>query len=180
MRFVLVALLAVALPRPADSCSISVPSPHQKDPQHATDVTPPSATFVTTSRVESSDGGGCCGGARRWIELGLVASDDKTSADELGYKLTVVGGEPPRNFPETQTLQYGGDRMPVSVDFEDAAFAFDLEIRAVDLNGNEGPPVVVEIAFQAESSGCSTSSELPVWAMFVIGALALAIRRRRR
>src|SRR5687768_8637377 len=110
-------------------CSVADPSiPHERDPAHASDTTPPSATIVTSAELRRSSDSGCmnCGVDRSMISIALAATDDATPADRIGYKLTVVGGDPPKGLAQTQTLQGGSDLL-LFVDPNDRAFSFDLE-----------------------------------------------------
>jgi hypothetical protein len=139
-HYVIAALLAFApsIPRPVGACT---PYPtdgglHTLDLAHGTDRTPPSAPTASYSVYEGSpaDGGGCggkpeCGGAPATIYIDLSAIDDRTPATEMGYKLAIADGAIGLRFDST--MLHG--------------WSFDLEIIAVDLNGNEGPPVIVTI-----------------------------------
>lgn len=155
------ALLATTtFPRFSGACS---PAPTDggtlfPDPAYAADVIPPSA--VTASVVDVNrpldrseigcGGGGTCGRGPGEITLALSATDESSGA-EVGYKFTVVGGQPPEgfwigpNFNDPLRTLEGSGTIGLTFDPDAKPFSFDLEIRAVDLNGNEGAPVVVAI-----------------------------------
>lgn len=158
MKHVLaVAFLVVApsIPRPSGACS---PAPqdggsHALDPAFSTDTAAPGAVDATFDiyRASNSGGGGCshdsCGGGFNEVALQLTAADDRTPGERMGYRFTIVGGQTPPylNFPTGDRLVgYGEVNWRYDSSF-DGKFSFDVEIRAVDLNGNVGPATVVTI-----------------------------------
>jgi len=152
---VLALLLAPSLPRPTGACSPVDPNfgPHSLDPQHSTDVSPP-GTVTASSDVyyEDGDQGGCgtttCGGYGTHIRLGVSATDDRTSAERMGYQLTVVAGQPPIGIDlPTRPLISAYGELILHFNADDRSFTFDLEIRAIDLNGNIGPASVITISY---------------------------------
>ncbi len=152
---VLLALLVIApsIPRPSGACEPAgdLFDLHQLDAAHATDTTPPSSVTATAEIVRTEGGGGCassCGGDAAAIELDLAATDDATTGSRLGYRFAVASGQPPRGLwipTETFDAPGGAFRLGFSVT-EHSAFSFELEIRAVDLNGNLGPASLITIA----------------------------------
>lgn len=135
--------------------------PWTLDAAYASDVVPPSAVTATASvaRFDDPAEGGCgdqhdfdCGGSgSARIELRLRATDDQVGSD-VGYQFLVVGGQPPEGFrvgPGSGPLRPNDPSSSTSIGLRFAndasAFSFDLEIRAVDKNGNAGPPVVLTI-----------------------------------
>jgi hypothetical protein len=91
-----------------------------------------------------------CGPGPSYVLLQLTALDDRTTAENLGYKFAIVGGQPPKNFQYDQILRvdaYGptGNEIGLAFDRDSAPFSFDLEITAIDQNGNESTPIVIEI-----------------------------------
>jgi hypothetical protein len=190
MRFaVLAASALLALARPADAC---VPiddeiTPHEVDPAHANDTTPPPAPEATFSISRGERGGGCslsmtdCDGKYANIYVDVVGSDDATPPERMGYILTVAGGDPPREL-----YQRFQDGVPVfqprgefsyNFDYDDDEFGFDLEVRTIDLNGNISAPTVLHIALN-EGGGCSVSAQRSEWLLLPV--LLFALRRRRR
>ena len=184
------AVLLAADPKLADACSFAPNETHELDPAFSSDTTAPGAPTVSAM-------------VHRWeypsscfdiglISVALAATDDAAPANRLGYKLRVASGDPP------DRLGIGADAIaPPSLDggsvslffsYMDYAFAFDLEVRAVDLNGNEGPPTIVFIADEAPANdddgpaGCSatrSSSANALASLLVLGVLLLALRPRR-
>lgn len=143
------------LPRTAGACSLAGNDDHHLDPAHAGDTTPPSLATASAELVwhEDDDGGGGCGstvascGSYGLITLAVAATDDAAPADDLGYQLRVIAGVPPSglNLPAQNVRAFSGELL-VYFDYSSPGFDFDLEIRAVDLNGNLGPPSVVSIS----------------------------------
>ena len=101
----------------------------------------------------SGDRGGCgmddsCGGGVSMVHLRVDASDDQTPAEQLGYRFVIVGGQPPPHigFPSDDRVSGWGEfNWRFDGEYR-GAFSFDVEIRAVDLNGNVGPATVVTIS----------------------------------
>lgn len=152
-------LLAIApsIPRPTGACSPRSPGdggPHRPDPAYAGDAVAPSAVMATSMVVFGDDSVGCnsgCGGAVAEIQLHVEATDDQAPADELGYQLTVIDGLPPPGFEapaQVRLSDYGYFILHFSPSFR-GSFTFDLELRAVDLNGNVGPPTVITVTGSA-------------------------------
>lgn len=97
-------------------------------------------------------------------------------------RLKVVGGEAPFAVPGDLRPHLGLDvaNLPIG---DARGFMFALEIRAVDLNGNVGAPVVLTIVDEPppEDGGCAVGAGGGSAASLglALGALALATRRRR-
>ncbi|MBA3454905.1 MAG: hypothetical protein H0T42_17585 [Deltaproteobacteria bacterium] len=157
MRLLAIAALLVApsIPRWSGACEPTPDNdgPHALDPVFAADTVAPSAVTATSliERADEGDGGGCgtpkCGGGGTAVYLSVAATDDRTPKDRLGYRLTLAGGQLPSglSLPTTPVLSsYGELRLRLPSDA--GAFAFDLEIRAIDLNGNVGPATVIAVA----------------------------------
>lgn len=190
MRFVLalsVLFLIDLVPRPAGACSLAGNGIHQVDPAHAADTTPPGAVTATGLAIEryQDSSAPCVAGCgdRGYITFEPSASDDATPAELVGYQLRVVRGTPPRGLQDVEDYAittYGGPAY-FYFDYDAPGFDFDLEVRAVDLNGNLGPPLILQIADAPESEGCAAGSgrhPLATWG-FAIAALAFVLRRRR-
>jgi len=152
---VLALLLAPSIPRPTGACS---PLPendgsHVVDPAFAGDAVAPSAVTATFSVIHPSNEGsrGCapidCGPGVPHIDLDVVATDDRAPTDRLGYHLTVLSGEPPGglSLPSGPVLTAYGDLL-LRFAADAGGFNFALEVRAVDLNGNVGPPSTITIS----------------------------------
>lgn len=160
MRHVAIAAvlaLTPSVPRPSGACSL-VPesSPHLLDPAFAADTTAPGA--VTASALvevpPTRDGGGCgatplCGDGGSFLVVFVDATDDRTPAGRLGYRLEVVGGQVPAGFTlPTEALAPDGGEVRIRIATARAPFSVEVAVRAVDLNGNEGPATVITIAQQ--------------------------------
>jgi uncharacterized protein (TIGR03382 family) len=185
-------LVAIAdpMPRIAAACS-PAPSydPHVVDPSFATDTTPP-GTVAAAAEVwwddgDDDSGGFCmppCGGPGNHIALTLSSSDDRTPADAIGYQIHVVGGSLPEgtDFPLDPVVPPYGDQILLRFSGE-SAFSVEIEIRAVDLNGNLGPAMRLAISgARRDEGGCAASGSSPPLSFGLVGlALVAALRRRR-
>ena len=150
-------LLAPSIPRPTGACSAVSENAgeRQLDPAFSTDLVPPSA--VTASAVVDRDdddggGGGGCNGAQcvtsgSFVFMSVYAMDDRAQKEQLGYRLTLASGELPAgmNLPTTAVISDSGE-LRLRFPNDAPAFAFELEIRAVDLNGNNGPATVIAVS----------------------------------
>jgi hypothetical protein len=151
--------LAPSIPRPIGACSLEPrdggiwqAEPIEGDTQAPTQLT---ATYGVDWPEDGSSvacgGGGSCGVGPAYFVFHLSAVDDNVASEALGYRFVVVGGEPPRGFDATQPLMpdpyaYGdGAEIGISFSRDDNHFSFDLQITAIDRNGNESDPIVIEI-----------------------------------
>jgi uncharacterized protein (TIGR03382 family) len=170
----------------ARACSLVENTEHVVDAdEEAVDTTPPEVPVLEVMYSREPAGDGCfsassCQGSGS-VGLGIeMAVDDRTSLGEMGYVIELAGGELP-----------SGMRLPASpvrADYgviwlhfsdHDQDIDFTLSVRAMDLAGNLGEPVLVE-ASDGGSSGCSTGARSgPATLILVILALAVAVRRRR-
>jgi hypothetical protein len=143
--------VAPSIPRPVGACSLVPPDGgiHELDPGEATDDVAPSAVTVTATLYQGSNDSGCsqstCGDLPPSVGLRITATDDRTPRDLLGYRIRVVRGQPPIGIqlPGSAVRAFGDDIRLTHDD--DDSIDFDLEIHAVDLNGNLGPSTVVTI-----------------------------------
>ncbi len=117
-------------------------------------MTPPTLQSASAEAWERNVTGGCGGGCGHpsLVYVQVIAVDDRAFATDIGYKFAITRGEAPRGF----TLPSGALRAEVDgigngelglrySDDAPSGFSFDLEIRAVDLNGNESAPITVTI-----------------------------------
>lgn len=191
----LAALLALADSRPASACSLLTNDDFQEDPAQAGDATPPGAVTGSAEvfRNEEEEGVGCtqvagCGDIAA-IRLDVSATDNATPADRMGYLVTVVGGEPPAGLVgesfggirSTPVTGYGGELI-FYFDFNDrAGFQLDLEVRAVDLGGNLGPPTIFSVGEAApDEGGCRTSGSATSGGLVLLAIAGVVLRRRAR
>ncbi len=191
------ALLVVAASRPAGACSWAGLPPFELDPkEEAVDVTPPSAIGSTTYSVERGRGpqkDGCGTSGSSCDDVGVItlhlgeATDDRTPDASLGYRVEVVSGKAPSDpsWPTAAVRAHEGrvlyfhwndggddDQEPIDLTFR---------IRAVDLAGNEGPPLDVRIRDAGSSEdGCRTARGGVDLSWAVALALLGALRRSRR
>jgi hypothetical protein len=189
MRVVLCAgLVALAtVPRDADACVLAFQgvTPHEIDPAYAGDTTAPGRPQATFSISRYEVGGGCthtdCDGTYARLFVDVTGGDDQTPPERLGYILTITGGDAPGNLHSDAQ-----NNMPVfqaqgsfvySFDDKDHDFAFDLEVRTIDLNGNVSEPTLLHIA-EHDAGGCSTTPVTSAW--FALPIIALLRRRRAR
>lgn len=152
-------LLAPSIPRPTGACSPLATGtyPHTLDAAFASDTTAPSVTVSGSfSLIEDSGengGGGCgtvdCGNGGNYIAIQPTATDDQTPAARIGYRFAIAAGQPPQGLDLPATAvgnDYGAEMLLPYYGAPGAPFSFDLEIRAVDLNGNVGPATVITIS----------------------------------
>jgi hypothetical protein len=148
-------VLAPSIPTLTGACSL-VPENggvHALDAQYATDAIAPTITSADTYVVRPGEPAGCacesagCGDSRWFVRLYMAAADDRAGEYELGYKFRVIGGQAPASLVlPTETVRSStGEVLLLLSKQERGAIAFDLEIRAVDLNGNESAPTVVSV-----------------------------------
>lgn len=189
-------LLAAALARPADACSIAGPMPHIVDEaEAAVDTTPPGAVRVENVSIgrrdptyvpsPCTDGSSCGGGSSIGFDV-LPTDDDRTPPDQLGYLVEVASGEAPEGLfmlgEPQRPMELGDGRRRVSLFWSEPdglyrdTVAFTLRVRAVDLAGNLGPELLVPIS-DGEPPGCA---QAPLNRLLPIGLLALMLLRRRR
>jgi hypothetical protein len=141
------------IPRPAHACSLIANYEHGLDAAHADDTTPP--TTVTASaevvRIHSHDDGGCGGahdscGSYGYVAVIVAATDDRAASDQIGYQVRLVGGAAPQDMTIPAEAQRPADPGRLVFYFDvAAAIDMELEVRAVDLNGNLGPPSIVVV-----------------------------------
>jgi hypothetical protein len=150
--------LAPSIPRPLGACSLAprdgggwYEEPLLGDTGAPTQL---AATYSIDRPAGDDDSNiGCmasCGPGPAYVVLQLSAVDDLTPAERIGYKFAIVGGQPPQQLQYDQVLVVDpysetGTEIGLSFDRDTGSFSFDLEITAVDQNGNEGAPMVLRI-----------------------------------
>ena len=176
--------LALVDARPAAACSLVGTTEHQLDPAYANDITPPTEVTAAAEVHRSADTSGCGGvsscGDLASISVTVDALDNAAPADLLGYQFRVVNGDVPEglDFPTTAVQSDAGDQLYFYFNYDDrSGFGFDLEIRARDLNGNLGPPVVIYVS-ELQEGGCKVGGHASMLAGVLL-ALALLVLRRR-
>jgi hypothetical protein len=165
------------------ACSISEPltSAHVVDPAESADIVAPTITNVTAGSSRHEPEGCIANGAKceglASVHVKVAATDDRTAAAKLGYLFTVLpDGDYPDGFKgwgSTAIVVPNGEVWDF-ISYDDEDFDFDIEVRAVDLNGNVSEPRVVNIESNS-LLGCSTTRS--DWA--VLPVLVFILRRRR-
>jgi hypothetical protein len=191
MRVALCAVLAALLTvrGDVDACVLESPeiTPHELDPAHASDTVAPRTPQATFSIARHEVGGGCaqsdCDGKYANVYVEVTGGDDQTPRERLGYILTIIGGDTPANMytavPNGMPAFQPQGSFTYGFDYDDHEYAFDLEIRTVDLNGNVSEPTLLHIA-EHDAGGCSiTSSVRSEWLAFPVMCFVLRLRRRR-
>ncbi len=147
-------------PRPIGACSLATNELHRVDPAFSSDATPPSAVtaaVVDVAHIEDDGDGGGCGshvascGSYGVVTVAVSATDDAAPPDRIGYQIRLVSGTPPRDFGVPAQSDMLGASRPFENELifyfhpDDHDWQVELEIRAVDLNGNLGPPTLLAI-----------------------------------
>jgi hypothetical protein len=149
-----VPLLALACPDPVGACSIIGNPDHTVDAAYADDETPPGAVTasVLVRRFDQGGGGGCGGTAVSscydvaFVEVTVAATDDAAPAEQLGYQVRVASGQAPAGMtPPAGAIRAEQGVLVLPFSYMQSGFSFELEVSAVDLNGNLGPPTLVAV-----------------------------------
>ena len=161
------------------ACGYGGYSLHVIDPAQADDTMPPTAPTVDVEISRYDQG---CGSNGLELELGMQATDDRAPAQRLGFLVTVASGELLIEIDEGAIVPYDGT---VSFYFaeDELPFEGELEVRAIDLNGNIGPPTIVEVSSSAPSAHKRFASIGRAGSLLTYGLIGLALvvaRRRRR
>jgi hypothetical protein len=141
--------------------------------------------------------GAGCGGTHDCLDiasltLSLAGTDDRTPADQLGFRATVVEGALPQGAsPPAYVVDVAS--IPYTIEWvEDDSERFHavLEVRAVDRAGNASAPMRLEVG-DGGFEGCATAPTArptrgrpawgrAAWALAPLAfALALVLRRRQ-
>jgi hypothetical protein len=169
-------------------CGSSDRQTHVVDPAYAADATPPAihgVTYVVRRVYETTNN--CGPGA--WIKVTIDAADDAAPPYRLGYSLVLLpGGDPPDGWSQAVfgDVPIVGGSFAYYFNGDDKAFDFQLSVRAVDLNGNESEPEILQIIDDSsqvvdDSAGsCSTRSggSNSSWAL-VLGVACFVSQSRR-
>ena len=170
----------IAQARPAEACSYPANERYVLDRADASDVTPPQPVIVEVSDLKRYRGTSCDGEVL--LRLELTSTDDRTPSDKLGYVVRMKSGnfgQPPPAFGETPLKPLDDGSLIFAVGGSDGPVDMVLELRAVDLHGNLGPPI--ELHVEEEGGGCSASGGAGAGALAsVLVALGMMLGRRRR
>jgi hypothetical protein len=175
-------VLLVAFPtRDAAACIIELED-QAFEPGEPTETISPGPVTVGPARVHVSDGSTRCP-ALAFIRFSVTASDDTTPADELGYRVQVVGP----TFPATQIVDFryrdllGDGHVDLHVGLlrgDPFDVDFNLGVSAIDRSGNIGPESIVRVTH--EGDGCrSTRHGSFATLVLALGTLGFVRRRRR-
>lgn len=184
MRTALVLVaLALAMPRDADACFEPGFEQHELDRSQLADSVQPGPVSVSMW-IESPGNGGCsapsvgtrCEASGRRLVVMVSASDDRTPPDKLGYRVTITAGTAP--FPAPGDVRPIGDLLSFPI-ADDAKMDFELAIRAIDLNGNIGPPTYTQIDEAASGEGCASHQAGALSFGMIAIVVGFLLRRRR-
>lgn len=192
-RLLLCALFAMpvlAFAPPAAACSMIGLVPWEADPDEvAADTTPPSALRVGQIHIwrghanSACEGDSCADMGSIFVELDF--EDDRTPPESMGVRIVVVEGRTPA-FPQGPVgTWFTQDAHGLHLSWMDGArdtqeaLDFTLALTPIDLAGNAGPSVQVEI-HDPGSGGCGTSSGSTMPSILVLLALAARLVLRRR
>jgi hypothetical protein len=195
----LVAIAVLGSPSPARPCSIPAPTPHLIDVaaqqvDHTAPVLAPTPAVVVR-RGPSPDGCGAqqitsCDGVGS-ISITPVATDDRSPAAQIGFRLRVVAGNLPDRLtlPSTDIQALSGAinlHWDDGIEDDHEAFSFTLELSAVDSAGNASAPITLVVAEGGSGGACAMGGGAggawwPLGLLLVVGCLArIAARRRAR
>lgn len=181
----------------AQACSFGA-NTHQLDPaEKEVDSTPPGTPVVGPVKIARGRGpqrAGCGESASSCddigsIEFALSASDDRTAASMMGFRIVVARGNAPSSlFPLSMDVRPSGGTMWVrwadGATDDQESLDFDLEVRAIDLAGNvsaEGAVVKVRQDVGGCSIGGGSTQTDDGMGIVALGMLATwAVGRRRR
>jgi len=195
-----VALAAASLRGSAASACSSASTVYVTDStQMAVDTQPPSTPQVGQVVVERGNQGGCASMGTSCDDIGsariaVQATDDRTTASDVGFKITVVDGTAPfglspLGMPTARDLE--GSITLIWIDdtsMSTEPVQFSVQIQAVDRAGNVSPAGATVAVHAPGSSACAItprggrgSPSLPgVAAALALAAAWLASRRRPR
>jgi hypothetical protein len=187
--------------QPVTACEKYANTPHVLDAQ-VNDTNPPSAPMVSLGKISrgkgpETNGVGCTQTVSSCDDLGSIqlmvtATDDQTQPSQMGYMITLLGGNLPAGLLLPPTAVRARIDGSLNLGWIDGAsddqesLSFTLEVRAVDLAGNTSPATSVPIHQTGSGDGCSllASRTLSHWSIATLGILLLThafrVTRRRR
>ena len=185
-RLTLVAVLLA--PETADACSIPNNEAFVLDAAYADDHVAPGTVTITNAILSRAGDYEGCGARMRsscsdlgTISFSVHAEDDRAPSDRLGVVVSVLEGELPQlslGAPFSPLRTMSGSVVYVFGDSDPQDYDFVLEVRAIDLNGNVGPPTLVPFS-RGTDGGCATGRPHGMVALVVL-VLLLSLRRGRR
>jgi hypothetical protein len=184
LAFVFVAVVGRA---PARACSPQGNHTYAVDSTlRATDSEAPTLepiTDVIVSRGSEPDSVGCLGdtcsvGGLGSIRFAALATDNATPSTSLGYRLSVVAGQPPSGFEL---------RGPVSVaavfwheTSDEEPFDVTFEVVALDKAGNESAPQTFRAQHAGAGVGCRIAAARSTVRSAIPAAILIAVAFARR
>ncbi|MBK8999002.1 MAG: hypothetical protein IPM35_25040 [Myxococcales bacterium] len=186
--------LVLLAPRRGDACSYGPMAPHTTDPaEAAVDSTPPSAIAKPSFTVQRGHGpeGGCGSqSSDSCADIGSIsvhfqpASDDRTDAANMGYRVEVVKGVAPADstWPSAAVRAHEGNTLYFhwadGESDEQEAIDFTLAISALDRAGNQGPATELRIRHGGSEEGCRATRSGVDLSWWLVAAALWALRRR--
>jgi hypothetical protein len=186
--------LLITRPAEVAACSLSPYLEHVLDPaEQQVDTMAPSlsATLLGVERGRGPTRAGCRQGASSCDDLGTVRvtvtpSDDRTPAERMGYEVRLLDGpSAPIVHVETTPMRAEGGVLVLYLFEQDAvgeALHATLEITPIDLAGQRGAPVVVDVDDPGAGGGCRLAGAgggAFGGSALLLAAACLALRRRR-
>jgi hypothetical protein len=180
MRFGWLMVLVAIDARDAIACGAALRDDLVLDPVYADDTAPPSQPTVTWTSFVST--GTDCGDFGR-VTLTVSAVDDRAPAEKLGFRLEVVSSDSDVLTPSYAVLPLGGQIFAYFAPTVESLHA-QLSVRAVDLNGNIGEPMLVDVAYETPEppqpdEGCNAGRS-PGLALALLVLARCTIRRDAR
>jgi hypothetical protein len=184
-------LLALSAP-PASACSIADYRHVLDETEQELDSTPPGVVEVLDVEVHRGRGPDCegLGGYSAtscddigWISITVVPpADDRTPADEMGYRLSIVEGDLAGIICRDLDVRAQDGVLHlhwIDGDTDDQEpVDFQVVLQAIDLGGNLGPASAPVDVRHPGSGGCRTAVHNSVEAWLCLLAIALAALRR--
>jgi hypothetical protein len=181
----LASLVVLSLPwvalaaRPADACSLLGNGTWARDPAYADDRVAPTAPAVDAT-FHAGDRDDMCG-FEAYLEVRVSgATDDRTASDQLGYRVTTSSAQlaPALGDGPVTIAEAGAGALVFHVFEHVEADTIELEVRAVDLNGNHSEPTRVTRPYvDTGDGGCATGGAASPLLALALGGL---VRRRAR
>ena len=176
------------------ACTMGVLEQHQIDRiEQEMDTIDPSIPMVGEVTVVRGNGHGCGDRAGSCDNLGIVtieimANDDRTTLENMGYRLELVGGAPDVTLPDYDVRADDGFLTLSWVDGatdEQEVVDFTIRVSSVDLGGNRSTGAINVPVHDAGQTACECrpgARRLSVspFALVLFAALALTARRLRR
>ncbi len=157
-------LLLLLLAPPGEACSVAGPEPHTTAPD-PTDLAPPEPVPSLAIEVHRATAdGGCGGGTSSCADLGQIIlhldqpSDDRSSAEQLGYALSVTSGSLPSGLSlPSSAVQASAGRISLVWSDEGEAFDFEIGVTTVDGTGKTSAQATAPVSNEGAAESCRQS-----------------------